>query len=241
MVSQLRILPYRPVVLGIVTITLIATGFYLVFRTHAATLQGDINGDGMVNVSDLSILASNYNQSGRTLAQGDLTGDGLVNVFDLSMLAANWAKTGGTGPNPPLPAGVSECPASAKASTMATLANQDRAQIESGPALTQNADLNEAARTHAIWMAVNNKLAHDGWDTEIANSGYQIGSPGAIGQNIAEGFGNAAAVESAWINEVPPNDGHRLNILNLSFHNIGTSCVVENANGAMFWVQDFGS
>jgi hypothetical protein len=55
------------------------------------TLLGDANGDLMVNVSDLSILAANYGMtSGATWLTGDFTGDGLVNVSDLSILAANY-------------------------------------------------------------------------------------------------------------------------------------------------------
>ncbi len=50
---------------------------------------GDVNGDGRVNATDLSILASHYNQGGSS-SQGDLNGDGVINVFDLSILASHW-------------------------------------------------------------------------------------------------------------------------------------------------------
>ncbi len=52
--------------------------------------SGDINGDGSVNILDLSILATHIGQTGQTLSTGDLNNDGTVNVFDLSVLAANW-------------------------------------------------------------------------------------------------------------------------------------------------------
>jgi hypothetical protein len=56
-----------------------------------AQISGDANGDGAVNVSDLSLLAANYGvTSGATWAMGDFTGDGAVNVSDLSLLAANY-------------------------------------------------------------------------------------------------------------------------------------------------------
>ncbi|MFI5240735.1 MAG: fibronectin type III domain-containing protein [Candidatus Saccharimonadia bacterium] len=51
---------------------------------------GDVNGDGAVNIIDLSILAQNYGLSGATRAQGDLNGDGVVNILDLSILATNF-------------------------------------------------------------------------------------------------------------------------------------------------------
>jgi uncharacterized protein YkwD len=44
-----------------------------------------------------------------------------------------------------------------------------------------------------------------------------------------------------FFNEVPPDDGHRLNILSTAYHNIGIGCVVNNATGAYWWAQDFGS
>lgn len=53
---------------------------------------GDANGDNAVNILDLSVLASNYGQSGRTRAQGDFDGNGAVNILDLSILASNWGK-----------------------------------------------------------------------------------------------------------------------------------------------------
>jgi len=52
--------------------------------------KGDINGDGVVNISDLSILATNFTKSNMTWSQGDLNADGVVNVYDLSILAVNW-------------------------------------------------------------------------------------------------------------------------------------------------------
>lgn len=57
----------------------------------ATTATGaDMNGDNVVNLTELSIMANNFGQAGRTLATGDLNGDGVVNVLDLSILATNW-------------------------------------------------------------------------------------------------------------------------------------------------------
>ncbi len=64
-----------------------------VSNSLSATTQvkaGDINSDNTVNIFDLTILANNFGQSGRTLTTGDLNGDGVVNIFDLSILAVNW-------------------------------------------------------------------------------------------------------------------------------------------------------
>ena len=74
---------------GVVAILAII-GIFYIRHFHAAGQPGDVNGDGKVNIADLSIIASNFNTSGKTLAQGDLSGDGKVNILDFSILAANW-------------------------------------------------------------------------------------------------------------------------------------------------------
>lgn len=51
---------------------------------------GDINGDLSINIIDLSILASNWEQNGSGHNFVDLNRDGTVNIIDLSILASNW-------------------------------------------------------------------------------------------------------------------------------------------------------
>ncbi|MEA1951342.1 MAG: hypothetical protein U9N87_08155, partial [Planctomycetota bacterium] len=54
-------------------------------------IPGDANEDGSVDVSDLGILATNYDAgSGFGWGDGDFTGDGLVDVSDLGILATNY-------------------------------------------------------------------------------------------------------------------------------------------------------
>ena len=53
------------------------------------TQKLDINGNGKVDLSDVSILISYW---GTDNAQSDLSGDGIVNLKDLSMLAAKFVK-----------------------------------------------------------------------------------------------------------------------------------------------------
>ena len=50
------------------------------------TLAGDLNGDGVVNVQDLTLLSASLGQTGGNAA--DLNGDGVVNIQDLTLLAA---------------------------------------------------------------------------------------------------------------------------------------------------------
>jgi len=79
-------------------------GIHLYYANGGAPKQlflGDSNLDGVVNVQDLSILATNWSGSSVGWYQGDSNGDGVVNVQDLSILATNWGSgAGGAVPEP---------------------------------------------------------------------------------------------------------------------------------------------
>ncbi len=53
-------------------------------------MRGDATGDAKVDVADLGILATNWQQSPRNFGQGDFNYDGRVDVSDLGILATNW-------------------------------------------------------------------------------------------------------------------------------------------------------
>jgi hypothetical protein len=57
-------------------------------------LAGDVNRDRRVDVADLGVLASNWQQFGRPFSQGnfDYSAGGGVDVNDLGILASNWQK-----------------------------------------------------------------------------------------------------------------------------------------------------
>jgi hypothetical protein len=57
------------------------------------SLAGDANHDRHVDISDLSILAGHWMQSGATFAQGDFNYDGKVNAADLGILSQHWQQT----------------------------------------------------------------------------------------------------------------------------------------------------
>jgi hypothetical protein len=61
-------------------------------RPFGMALGGDANLDGIVDVSDLGILAGNWRTSaGRR--EADFNADGYVDVSDLGILAGNWGRT----------------------------------------------------------------------------------------------------------------------------------------------------
>ena len=61
----------------------------MVIELDETTLQGDINGDGVVDVVDLLALLADFGSCPGCPA--DLNGDGVVDVVDLLMVLANWS------------------------------------------------------------------------------------------------------------------------------------------------------
>ncbi|SNT65262.1 Uncharacterized conserved protein YkwD, contains CAP (CSP/antigen 5/PR1) domain [Asanoa hainanensis] len=114
--------------------------------------------------------------------------------------------------------------------------NRQRALNGCG-AVTVNAKLTEAAQLHSIDQADHNTMSHDGsdgsspWDRSQA-AGYD----NAIGENVAMGYRDAAAVMDGWMN----SPGHRANILNCSAKAIGVG-LAKAADGSPYWTQMFGS
>ena len=57
---------------------------------------GDANGDGKVDINDLTIVLANYNKTGMAWNQGEFTGSGTVDINDLTIVLANYNTTSGT-------------------------------------------------------------------------------------------------------------------------------------------------
>ncbi|MFI5240708.1 MAG: dockerin type I domain-containing protein [Candidatus Saccharimonadia bacterium] len=83
---------FEGMALLVVIVLAVVGGIYFLFFSRAAscTQAGDVNCDGVVNILDLSAMASNWASSNSTWSTGDLNGDGKVNITDLSILASNW-------------------------------------------------------------------------------------------------------------------------------------------------------
>ncbi len=79
------------------------------FNFRFNVLPGDANQDGLVNISDLTSLASHWQQTSQGFLSADLNHDGQVNISDLTMLASAWQATLPAGTPTPgdLPGGCS--------------------------------------------------------------------------------------------------------------------------------------
>lgn len=105
------------------------------------------------------------------------------------------------------------------------------------PALSSAPKLKEAARIHALDMARNNKMAHEGSDGSTPGERLErVGYPlQKSGENVAMGYRHLDQVMDGWMN----SPGHRENILG-DFTEIGAA-VVETADGGFFWAVEFGT
>ena len=114
------------------------------------------------------------------------------------------------------------------------------------PALKMNSRLVDAAHTHNLAMAKANTLSHrlDGeaaLGSRVSAAGYRWSM---VGENVAynsdRSESGVLAVQKAMYNEKPPDDGHRENILNKKFVDVGIDVINDSAHGKVWLVTDFG-
>ncbi|MEV6327680.1 sigma-70 family RNA polymerase sigma factor [Streptomyces sp. NPDC051909] len=126
-------------------------------------------------------------------------------------------------------------PNATEAQQVIDLTNAERAKAGCGP-VTANTLLTRAAQGHSDDMAARNFFDHtnpDGADPgdRVTAAGYRWST---YGENIAKGQRTPAEVMDAWMN----SPGHRANILNCSFKEIGIG--IHDAGGP-YWTQVFGA
>ncbi|MEU8032986.1 sigma-70 family RNA polymerase sigma factor [Streptomyces sp. NPDC049099] len=138
----------------------------------------------------------------------------------------------------PAPARTTQAPSQPTGTVdqVVALVNKERAAAGCGP-LAEDPQLQKAAQGQSDDMAARDFFDHtnpDGADPgqRITAAGYRWST---YGENIARGQQTAAAVMDSWMN----SPGHRANILNCSFKNIGVG--VHKGTGGPWWTQDFGA
>lgn len=128
----------------------------------------------------------------------------------------------------PAPAGV--------AGQVIALVNSERAAAGCGP-LKEDPQLRNAAQGHSDDMAARGFFDHtnpDGADPgkRTTAAGYRWST---YGENIARGQQTAESVMDSWMK----SPGHRANILNCSFKDIGVG--IHSGPGGPWWTQNFGA
>ncbi|MGW6545897.1 CAP domain-containing protein [Streptomyces massasporeus] len=117
-----------------------------------------------------------------------------------------------------------------------SLVNKERAAAGCS-SVTANDRLTRAADDYSDVMASSGVMSHTGPDgstmtTRVEAAGYQWST---LGENIARGQADAASVMKSWMN----SPGHRANILNCSFKELGVG--VHFGDGGPWWTQNFGA
>jgi uncharacterized protein YkwD len=164
--------------------------------------------------------------------------------------------TGTASSQPPAPPSApASTPATSQDGTAAaqvlTLINQARATAGL-PALTVTSGLEASSSAHNLKMAGGCGLSHQcAGEAAIGDRETAAGAHWtAAGENIGEG-GPVTATDAAiaqmavgltqsMLDEQPPNDGHRMNILSTSFTHIGIA-VYRDSSGTVWLTQDFSN
>jgi len=148
---------------------------------------------------------------------------------------------------------VGTSPASAMTTTEQTMStamlklfNAERALYHLAP-LVANWRLSSSARYHDVLMAKDNTMSHQlpgesSFGTRISRTGYRWTRIGEnIGWNSLVTTSGLLALERMMFNEKAPNDGHRVNILNPYYRNIGIDVYIDKVHHKVWFTQDMGT
>ncbi|KNE79490.1 MULTISPECIES: CAP domain-containing protein [Streptomyces] len=133
------------------------------------------------------------------------------------------------------PAKAPETAATGVAGEVLNLVNKARAGAGCGP-VSADERLDSAAEKYSSAMASSGNFSHTGTDgssvaQRVEREGYTWS---AVGENIAKGQPDAAAVMDGWMN----SEGHRANILNCDFKEMGLGL---HESGGPWWTQVFAT
>jgi uncharacterized protein YkwD len=154
---------------------------------------------------------------------------------------------------PPAPSATNPAGTSAGSAAGQVLALINQARSAAGlPALTITAGLDASASAHNFRMAGGCGLSHqcpgepDLGARETAAgvhwtaAGENIGEGGPVANTTAAMAQMAVGLTQSMLNEKPPDDGHRRNILSSSFTHIGIA-VFRDSSGTVWLTQDFSN
>ena len=126
------------------------------------------------------------------------------------------------------------------------LVNQERADNGNLPPLKRVIALTSAARYHATDLGVDNYFEHDSYDRSGSNLDRVCDAFDRVGlwyqnwrsaaENIAAGHRTPEDVVKDWMS----SSGHRSNILDPDFTEIGVGFYQGAGDYGTYWVQDFG-
>ena len=203
------------------------------------------------NTSDTAEISSKAEQTESFVSSGIAEGNDAASSRPAASSAAPQSSkpaASSTAPQSSKPAAGSAAPQSSKpaaasapsegndllqvARQVIVLVNQERGK-QGLPALRENAQLMDSASVRSQELVT--KFAHERPNGE---QGYQLAFRAGfntVGENIAYGYLSAEQVMEGWMN----SPGHRANILNTGFSEIGVGCY-RGSDGRLYWTQLFG-
>ena len=135
------------------------------------------------------------------------------------------------------------------------LVNRDR-EAEGLEPVAWDSVAEKAGREHAADMAEHGFTSHHGTDGSVPELRYtRAGGDGMVQENAACFFDEKERrldpnplilpeaiekAEASFIGEKPPHDGHRRNILNESYVDVGIDVISDSVHGKVWLVTDFG-
>lgn len=126
------------------------------------------------------------------------------------------------------------------------LVNEARAANGNLPPLRRIPALSKSARYHATDLGTDNYFNHDSYDRSGGALQRVCGafermrrwySYNAAGENIAAGYGTPEEVMAGWMR----SEGHRENILDPNFREIGVGYYQGAGDYGVYWVQNLGA
>jgi uncharacterized protein YkwD len=125
------------------------------------------------------------------------------------------------------------------------LVNVERA-LHGLPQVFMDKQLRVSARRHNVAMANANEMSHQlpgepwfGRREQLA--GYWWSWAGEnIGWNSDMTLSGVTLLQRLMYNEKPPNDGHRVNILNSHYRNVGVDVYFDKVHHKVWLTTDFG-
>ena len=146
--------------------------------------------------------------------------------------------------------GTSTTGASSPAEQVLALINRARAANGLAP-LTLTSGLDASAAQHDTTMADGCGLSHQcpgepalgqretAQGVQWTSAGENIGDGGPVSDDNSAVASMAVGLTQSMLDEQPPDDGHRLNILSTSFTHIGIAVIRDSSTGTVWLTQDF--
>jgi len=144
-------------------------------------------------------------------------------------------------------------PSTGSSAAASVLAQINKARAQAGlPAYTISAGLDVSSGKHNQLMAGGCGLSHQCpgepslGDRETAAgvhwtaAGENIGEGGPVADTTAAITQMAITLTQDMLNEKPPDDGHRQNLLSLTFTHVGIA-IYRGSNGTVWMTQDFSN